>query len=343
MLCSHQSKEAPVSQRHNIKNASFCVKLPSMKHWFALPAVLLMLGIPGSVGNQTPELQKSASVEPSTGANPNEARVYVTAKGRSGKAMTLKPSDIAIEEEKTAVKIDQVVCGRPDPLLLGILLDASGSRRQDLLLSSHYEAIKSFLPGVLGENDKAHIVGFDDEPYPVTEVTDSRALLGAALDKLRETAPRGSTALYDAIKFAAATNFGVQGRRAIVIVADFDDNASHTTFEKAVEALWSTGTAVYAIVDAADGGPLRKNEANRADNVAHRLAMETGGEAFSVHGKEQFAKALDDIQNLLNNFCRIDYIPLRVGSKKGFAKLRVTAVSFDVFVAAPERRPVGAP
>ncbi|OLC92295.1 MAG: hypothetical protein DMG35_01340 [Acidobacteria bacterium] len=297
-------------------------------------AVLFALSCAENMAAQSNPPQATPPVSPVTVS----ATIYITAATKKGILVTdLKPEDLAIMEDKVPAKIEQVSCGRDEPILVGILVDVSGSRRIDTHLSSHYDALVSFLDSLLTADDATYLAAFDDKIYKLSEVMTDRAAISEAFDKLRKHEPHGSTALYDAVKAVAEANFfGRKGRRVLVVVGDWEDNTSHITMYKAAEAPQRSSTTIYALVDDEFGASKKAHKL--AMSAAVRITEETGGLAYDVHEKEDFGKALRAIGGAVVGSCRVEYTTTgNAGAKKG-TKLHVEASSKDVSILYPRVR-----
>ena len=250
----------------------------------------------------------------------------------------LKPEDISITEDKAPAKIENISCGKPEPLIVGILVDISGSRRSDSHLRAHYDALAAFLDQLLTGNDAAYVVAFNNQIYKLSNVTSDRAAISAAFDKLMNTSPYGPTALYDTIKATAGANFkGRSGRRTLVVVGDWEDNSSRIRLEDAVKAAQRTGTTIYAIVDA-DAGLESKKAHKHAIEAATEATKQTGGMVYDVEEKNDFATVFQAIGGAVVGACRVEYTtPGNPHAEKG-AKLHVEATSKDVAILYPRVR-----
>lgn len=283
-------------------------------------------------------MQQSAAA-PTTAAQTETASIYITASTKKGMPISdIKPEDLAITENKAPVKIDKVNCNRPEPLLLGILADVSGSRRMDSHLLSHYDELEAFLEHILTREDKTYVISFGDRIYKLSELMSDRAEIFPVFEKLRKHQPVGSTALYDAIKAAAGADFkGRSGHRILVVVGDWEDNSSRVRSDEAWSAAQRTSTTVYAVVDD-DAGLQGKIARKRALEVSRRITEETGGLAYVVEENRDFAKALQGISAAVLGSCRVTYAsPENPDAKKG-VKLHVEANSKDVSILYPKVR-----
>lgn len=245
---------------------------------------------------------------PSTLGQAETASIYITAATKKGMPIRdLKPEDLTLTEDKVPAKIERITCGKPEPLLVGVLVDVSGSRRSDSHLPLHYDALEGFLQTLLTGGDETYIVAYNDRVYKLSELVADRAGISAAFDKLRKHQPVGSTALYDAIKAAAGANFkGRSGRRVLVVVGDWEDNSSRVRLEEATKAAQRTGTTIYAIVDA-DTGLEGKLAHKHASNAAKEATEQTGGMVFDAQEKNDFDKALQAIGGAVGDACKVTY------------------------------------
>ena len=267
------------------------------------------------------------------------ASIYVTAETNKGMLIRdLKPESLNITEDKVPVKIEKITCGKPEPLLVGILVDVSGSRRTDSHLLAHDDALEAFLHTLLSRDDWMYIVAYDDKVYKLSELVADPAGVSAAFDRLRKHEPHSSTALYDAIKAAAGANFkGRLGHRTMVVVGDWEDNSSHVSSDEAMKAAQRTATTVYALVDS-DNGILSKKAHKRAVDVARDVTENTGGAAYVAEEKDDFAKALQVIGAAVTGSCRVEYTATGNADTKKGAKLRVEATSKGMSILYPHVR-----
>ncbi len=142
------------------------------------------------------------------------------------------------------------------PFEIALLLDTSGSTRDDLALIR--SAANSFI-GALRQGDRVGILAFNTartvaQPIATVEVlaplTDDREALRAAIENLG--ASQG-TPYYDALErvadgiFREAPKDDVRGRRAVVALTDGVDSSSNSDFAAAKMKLSRAGIACYFI------------------------------------------------------------------------------------------------
>jgi len=312
-----------------------------MRIFFPAAVLLTLFGVGLAISGR-PSAAQSAPAAASSPAMESVA-IYVTPVSKKGVPADLKPGDLTITEDKVPAKIEKINCGKPEPLLLGLLLDVSASRRRDPLLLSHYEALHAFVNQALTGDDATYLVDFSDTLFRLGEVTNNRAAISAAFGQLRQDLPRSSTAMYDAIKFAVKGGPGRSAHRVLVVVGDWNDNSSHIGLEEAVEVAQRYSTDVYAIVDATDNPTYTKREYKQGQSAGKTAAEETGGRYYDVHGEKEFDAALQAIQVAIGGSCRVEYsFPKAAATNKGI-KLRVDVHTKDISISYPRVRFNGGP
>lgn len=111
-------------------------------------AIFFVLLCSGYVDAQSNPSQ-SAPLAP-TPAQTETASIYITAGTHKGIPIRdLKPEDITIREDKVPARIEKVTCGKPEHLLVGVVMDVSGSRRSDSQLLTYYDDLEAFLHRLL--------------------------------------------------------------------------------------------------------------------------------------------------------------------------------------------------
>src|ERR1700761_7642174 len=161
------------------------------------------------------------------------------------------------------------------PLTLGLLVDVSGSMRNEV--DPERSASQSFLDTMMvpasGSRaaDKAFVVQFAKEVELLQDATDAKPRLQRALKELGTSSPsfhnaddtssgpntdsegryirHGGTALYDAIYLSGDEVMSKQAgkRRALVVLTDGVDRGSKESLTDAIEAAQRSDTIVYGI------------------------------------------------------------------------------------------------
>lgn len=214
------------------------------------------------------------------------------------------------------------------PLTIGLLIDTSMS--QDKVLDSERSACFRFLDQVLRpRQDKVFITQFDSRIINRQELTDSYKDLNDSLTSV-DTPSRSQlsngigtgTRIFDTVLGAAKTMQPLQGRKALMILSDGEDNDSDATLEAGVEAAIKADTLLYSILfsDATFYGGF--GGGGGAHNL-ERLASETGGGFFAVSKKQSIDQIFDRIQTELRSQYSIGYVSDKPVDIPEFRKLQL--------------------
>lgn len=203
----------------------------------------------------------------STGVN--VVNVLASVRDKQGKIVhDLTQNDFELQEDGRPQQIRYFSQQADLPLMLGLLLDTSGSQAR--VLERERSASYEFFQHILREDkDKAFLIHFDREVELLQDLTSSRKELESALhDADRPQLNRrpqggggtpqgrgpgragfgGGTALYDAIFLAGDEILRKQqGRKAVVLLSDGVDMGSKTSITGAIESAQRADMLVYSI------------------------------------------------------------------------------------------------
>src|SRR6266567_3079176 len=235
----------------------------------------------------------------------NEVNVIFTVTDKHGRYVkNLKKSDFnVVDDSKPAAEIRSFHNETDLPLQVGLLIDASNSIR-DRFKFEQESAIEFLNQTIRPRYDRAFVVGFDVAPEVTQDFTDSTEALSRGVRMLR---PGGGTAMYDALYYACRDKLLKSPqtgavRRAIILVSDGDDNASHVSREEAIEMALRANAIVYTISTNFPSG-------GSGDKVLQRIADATGGRAFVPFQLTDVANAFGQIQNDLRSQYALSYRP----------------------------------
>ena len=203
----------------------------------------------------------------------------------------LKKEDFSLEVDGQPQTIRYFDHDTDIPLTLGLLVDVSGSMRNEV--DSEQTASQSFLDTMLAPSngnrgsDKAFVVQFAKEVELLQDVTDSKPRLQRALKELGTSSPsfhtaddsssgpqtdsegryirHGGTALYDAIYLSGDEVMSKQPgkRRALIVLTDGVDRGSKESLTDAIEAAQRADTIVYGIYYKGEQHPQEYNRPQR--------------------------------------------------------------------------------
>jgi len=206
--------------------------------------------------------------DPKYSTSVNVVNVLATVRDSKGKIVhDLAQDDFTIQEDGRPQSIRYFSQQSDLPLILGLLLDTSGSQAR--VLDRERNASFEFFEHILREDkDRAFLIHFDREVELLQDLTSSRKDLEAALrDVERPQLNRrssgngtpqgrrqgrggfgGGTALYDAVFLAADEILKKQqGRKAVVLLSDGVDRNSKTSIGGAIESAQRADMLVYSI------------------------------------------------------------------------------------------------
>lgn len=216
----------------------------------------------------------------------------------------LKKDDFKVLDDRKPATLSSFRSETDLPLQVGLLIDASNSVRDRFKFEQ--EAAIEFLNAVIRPHyDKAFVVGFDVTPEVVQDFTDDTEKLSIGVRSLRAG---GGTAMYDALYFACRDKLLKQEqtgpvRRAIILLSDGEDNASHVTREEAIDMAQRAEAIVYTISTNISGMK------GQGDKVLVRIADATGGTAFFPFQMRDVSNAFLSIQEELRSQYSASYKP----------------------------------
>ena len=206
------------------------------------------------------------------------------------------------------------------PATVGVLLDASASFSTKRL-GFVREALLRFFKGC-HPSDEFFLMAFNQSPQLIQGMTADTAEVMAALDRYAASQPRGMTAIYDALYLAVnQAARGTRGRRAVLVLTDGQDNASHYKFKELRQQLTESDVIVYAvgIVEPYDDSAL--GYGGRA--ILEELTGLSGGRAFFPATERELNAAFEDLAKELRNQYVIGFVPAADAKRDGWHELRV--------------------
>ena len=186
------------------------------------------------------------------------------------------------------------------PVALAIVIDNSGSMRdkRPALNAAALNLVRASNP-----QDQVCVVNFNNEYYLDQDYTGDIGLLREALEHIES---RGGTALYDALVATSGhlMKSAKLQKKAILVVTDGQDTASHDTLQQAVRSIAvDGGPVVYGI------GLLGHDGDKRAHRALRILAEQTGGVSFFPAGLSEVEAISQQIAHDIRNQYTIGYIP----------------------------------
>lgn len=202
--------------------------------------------VPSQQQASLPPQPQPASVRPSQ-------LLTVTVTDREGRYIPdLRPEDFIVYEEDLPQTVTYFNTGQDEPVSLGLLVDMSASMQNKL--GRARQALHR-LADTIQPQDEIFLEAFNQQPFVLQDFTDSRALVLQATAKLQ---PAGDTALYDAVLDGLRRiKQGHRQKKALVVMTDGLDTASHASLAELTAAIHGAGVLVYTIGIGNPAGGLR--------------------------------------------------------------------------------------
>jgi len=180
----------------------------------------------------------------------------------------------------------------------------------------------------LQPNDYAAVIAFDIKPEILSDFTTNRQQTYEALHRLTIPAWREAN-MFDAVTDTADRMSGIEGRKAILLIASGIDTFSKITYDQARKKLQESGVPVYSIAlmgmqkEMMGSVPIAMLQ---AENELKTFARETGGQAFFPVFQGEYGPIFQRIQQALRNQYVISYSPSNKAHDGTFRKIKIELV-----------------
>ncbi|MEP6717288.1 MAG: VWA domain-containing protein [Terriglobia bacterium] len=274
--------------------------------------------------------------EPTFSSAVNVVSVLATVRTKNGEIVqNLGKDDFTLTEGGRPQSITYFSRETNLPLILGLLIDTSGSQR--MVLNEERAASYNFLEKVLRPDvDRTFLVHFDYRPEVLQNMTSSKLKLESALNRLTlpyEMPRGGGTTLYDAVYLCSNLITAKQtGRKAFILLTDGEDTSSRTSEADAIAAALRADTLIYSILfsDESFGGRQFGADGRK---VLKKMSKDTGGGFFEVSAKQPLEATYRQLEEELRNQYSFGYTSTD-SSGKGFRPIKITTHRRDLVVQA---------
>ena len=259
----------------------------------------------------------------------DEVAIFFAATDHGKAVSDLTQSDIEIRDNRESPV--SVVGFRTEaqlPLRLGILIDTSDSITERFSFEQK-TAIDFVRKVVTGRDDQGFVVGFSNSVLLVQDFTTDGSRLSDGIGKL---APKGGTALWDAVTFAAEKLADIHESqpvaKVLVVITDGEDNSSGATLKQAIETAEHGEVIVYTVStrDNRDlTAPLRIEGTPLGDRALRTLADRTGGTAFFPGSLSGLGHSLTDLQQVIRSRYMVSYRPALFKRNGQYRTIDITA------------------
>jgi Ca-activated chloride channel family protein len=227
--------------------------------------------------------------------------VPVTVTDGKGRVVNgLQKEHFALYEDKVEQEITHFA-SEDAPTSIGLVFDTSDSMGPKLQKAR--EAAAALLNNANHE-DEFFLTQFNDRAQLVVKLTTQTEEIRKYVAMMHAA---GSTALLDAVMVALNEMRNAHHtRKAIIIISDGEDNASHCSVRELKEAVREADVLIYAIGITASGASAQgwPPQSLTGSALLNEIATHTGGRLFEVDKLKQ----LPDIASKINAWLRNQYV-----------------------------------
>ncbi len=255
----------------------------------------------------------------------------------------LTKDDFEVVEDTVPQKIAYFARSVDVPLTLGLIVDGSGS--QEHFTKKHQHDLEVFLKDVLGPRDRVFLVGFGNHIRLVSDFSQSSTDLMEGwkrydkdTGRFPELGPREErdlgTAFYDSIYYPVMEKLArANGRRALLVFSDGEDNSSSHDMMTAIEAAQSANVLVFTIryTEKEHGKLTARNQYGM--RVMDRIAKETGGTHIDAEATDPHTYFRRIAEELRTSY-ELAYYPTNAGKDDTFRKVVVRTKRAGLIVRA---------
>jgi VWFA-related protein len=246
----------------------------------------------------------------------------------------IPPGNFRVLEDNVPQQIRKVELGEA-PMTVAMVIEFS-NRYQQYWSHTWYQTLQlawGFAES-LKPDDNVAVVAYDLRPEILSDFTTDREKTHEALDRLK-IAGFSESNLFDAITDTADRMSGIEGRKAIVLIASGIDTFSKITFDQTRKSLQQSGVPIYAIglMQALRAiydpymGAIERMDFLQADNEMRTFAKETGGMAFFPKFEGEFPSIFQAIHQALRSQYVVSYQSNNKLRDGAFRKIKVDLVN----------------
>jgi VWFA-related protein len=241
-----------------------------------------------------------------------------------------------ILEDNVPQQISNFTMGEA-PMTVCLLIEFS-NKFQQYWTETWYQTLTAsygFLQ-TLKPEDYVAVIAYDMRPEILSDFSTDKRKAYEAMQRLR-IAGFSEANLYDALVDTEDRMSGIEGRKAIVLIASGIDTFSKLTFDKARKAIQDAGVPIYAVglmqamrewMDSRGYlGALARMDFLQADNQMRTFSKETGGMSFFPRFYGEFPSIYQAIHQALRNQYSLGYAPTNTAKDGKFRKIKVELVN----------------
>ena len=273
-----------------------------------LVAALIAAALP-LAAQEPPQYEETVSV--------GYVMIPFTALGSKGPLTDLGEKDVTLLVDGQPVATDMFEKSANAPVSFTILVDASVS----MALAGKMDAARGALNALLARkkpgDEFALYVFSDADAREIVPFTTDRSRIDRAFDAIK---PYGKTAFFDALsKMPERSKLGNNPTRAVILLSDGIDNASHLTRKELAQRLEGIAIPIYPLgLRDADEKKVDKSRPEELSDIGllEEVANLTGGRLHLGNTPAQLARAVQSMDKSLRAQYLIGFSPTGKGAVK---------------------------
>jgi VWFA-related protein len=275
---------------------------------------------PASNAGSATESQKVYRSDAVISVDSDLVLIPVTVTDHSGKSVSgLEKEHFRLFEDSTEQQITHFIA-EDVPASVGIVFDTSGSMQSKF--GKAFEAVNTLLNNA-NPDDEFFFVRFSSEARLAVPFTSSLDNIRFQMGRLHAT---GTTAVLDAVRLALdEMRHARHTRKALVIISDGEDNASHWTVDQLRTAVKERDILIYAIgIGSLPGERSECLPGSRCGfSLLSEIASQSGGRLFEVKKLQQLPEIAATIGGWLRHQYVLGYVPSRAEKDGTFRRIQL--------------------
>ena len=266
--------------------------------------LLLLTQWSGPALAQGPEGEPQVNITQVDTSNFPTVSVYVSVTDAAGEPLGIEPEQLVLEENGVIIQPDQLqgATGVVETLTTLLVIDVSGSMDTADKLDTAKAAARAYVDQ-MRPGDQVGVLAFNTSTMYAQPITTDAGRVKAAINSL---VADDDTAMYDALIEAVEILDPIQGRKAIIVLADGMDNMSQFGLADIITSIGPSGLTISTV---GLGNPQEGDETYAGLDVAAltSLASQAGGEYAYANDAEGLTRLYQRYARLLQSEYVITY------------------------------------
>ena len=243
-------------------------------------------------------------------------------------------NNFRVVEDNVPQQIASFTVNSDAPMTIAMVIEFSNLYQQYYSQGWYETLVASYgFVQTLKPEDYVAIIAYDLRSEILCDFTTDRGKVQEAMQRLR--IPGFSEAnLFDALADTEQRMSGIEGRKAILLIASGRDTFSKLTYDKVRKVIRENGVPIYAvsmlqamrIMAEQYMGQIQQLDFLQADNEMKTFAKESGGQAYFPRFFQEFPNIFQSVSSDLRNQYTLTYAPSNQAKDGLFRKIKVELI-----------------